>query len=44
MFFNVEILCMQKGGKFAKVWIAATRGTGSFSVKEVLSIDLEQTG
>lgn len=44
MFYNVEILCMQRGGRLAKVWIAATRGPSVLSTREVLELDLEKLG
>lgn len=44
MFYNEAILCMQKKGKFALVWIAATRGTRSITHTQILEIDLEKIG
>lgn len=40
MFFDINLLCPQHKGKFAMVWIAATRGINKLSKKQILAVDI----
>lgn len=42
MFFEIDLLCPQKKGKFATAWIAATRGIKYCSRNKVLSINITE--
>ncbi|KAK9701709.1 N terminus of Rad21 / Rec8 like protein [Popillia japonica] len=43
MFFDIALLCPQSNGKFAIVWIAATRGCNKLSKKQILNVDVVRT-
>lgn len=40
MFFAVNLLIPQHGGKFALAWLAATRGIGHTAKKEIVTCDI----
>ncbi|KAI4462712.1 gm2 ganglioside activator protein [Holotrichia oblita] len=40
MFFDIALLCPQSNGKFAVIWIAATRGITKLSKKQILNVDV----
>ncbi|GJQ85845.1 hypothetical protein Trydic_g15308 [Trypoxylus dichotomus] len=40
MFFEITLLCPQYKGKFATIWIAATRGVDKLAKKQILDVNI----
>lgn len=43
MFFDMDLLCRQRQGKFAVIWLAATHGIENISRKEVDHVNILKT-